>query len=143
LLWAAAERVRPDGQVVIQSQHPAHYAFGAVLAQDLAAFYTPELRFRAELGYPPFRRLALVTLRAGEAAAAKSLAAAVTAALGGGRGVTVYPPVAGRDGRTQRLVVKGGPDLPRGLAEALAEFQAPRPRRRGIMDVEVDPVEWS
>ena len=28
------------------------------------------------------------------------------------------------------------------LASALEEFRGPRPKSRGIIDVEVDPVEW-
>jgi hypothetical protein len=39
-------------------------------------------------------------------------------------------------------VVKGHADLPAALAQALEDFRGPRPRSRGIIDVEVDPVEW-
>ena len=45
MLWAAAERVRPDGALIIQSQNPTHYALQAVASGDLSRFYTPELRF--------------------------------------------------------------------------------------------------
>jgi primosomal protein N' (replication factor Y) (superfamily II helicase) len=140
-VWAAAERVRPDGDVIVQSQTPDHYTFQAAARQDLATFYRPELAFRAELGYPPFRRLALITLT-GAADAAARLAAAVAGAVAGARALTTYPPVADRGGRTLRLVVKGPPELPRLLAAALADFRGPRTRAHGIMDVEVDPVEW-
>ena len=68
LLWAAAERVRPDGALIVQSQNPTHYALEAVARQDLGAFYAPELKFRAELGYPPVRRIAIVTVAAPSAA---------------------------------------------------------------------------
>ncbi|MBI2014268.1 MAG: hypothetical protein HYS77_01810, partial [Candidatus Rokubacteria bacterium] len=141
LLWAAAERVRPDGALIVQSQNPAHYVFEALRANDLAAFYKRELKFRAELGYPPFRRLAVVTLsETGDAPG--RLARAVGAALAGVTGLTVYPPAADRKGRALRFVVKGGAELPRLLGDALAELRAGRGRSRGIMDVEVDPVEW-
>ena len=38
--------------------------------------------------------------------------------------------------------MKGDAELPRLLEEALGEFKTPRPASRGIIDVEVDPVEW-
>ena len=142
LAWAAAERVAADGALIIQSQNPGHYAFEAVARQSLHAFYGRELKFRAELGYPPFRRLAVVTVRAGPSADTRRLAEAVGAALRGRRGLTVYPPVADRKDRAQRVVAKGDADLPRLLDEALREFQTPRAGSRGIFDVEVDPVEW-
>jgi primosomal protein N' (replication factor Y) (superfamily II helicase) len=139
LLWAAAERVGGQGALVIQSQNPTHYALDAVTRQDLAAFYRPELKFRAELGYPPFRRLAVVTLSGGDT---RRLADEVAAALRASARLTVYPPVAAPRERARRVVVKGDAGLPAVLAGALEEFRRPRPRRRGIIDVEVDPVEW-
>ena len=142
LLWAAAERVGADGALIIQSQNPGHYAFAAVADQDLDEFYRRELEFRAELGYPPFRRLAIVTTRAGDDAGTRRLAETVGAALRGRPGLTVYPPAAEGKDRALRIVVKGDAELPRLLEEALREFKTPRPASRGIIDVEVDPVEW-
>jgi primosomal protein N' (replication factor Y) len=142
LLWAAAERVRPDGSLIVQSQNPTHYALDAVARQDLAAFYRPELRFRAELGYPPFRRLALLTAGGPDPAAARSAAEDAAAALGRIPALTVYPPAADRRGRTWRLVVKGDHELPRHLQAALAPRASNAPKSRGIIDVEMDPVEW-
>jgi len=141
LAWAAAERVAADGAVIIQSQNPGHYAFEAVARQNLHEFYRQELKFRAELGYPPFRRLAVVSARAGQSDETRRLADAVGAALRGSKGLTVYPPIADRGDRTRRIVTKGGADLPRLLDDALREFKAPS-AGRGIIDVEVDPVEW-
>jgi primosomal protein N' (replication factor Y) len=140
LLWAAAERVGGHGALVIQSQNPTHYALEAVARQELAAFYRVEVKFRAELGYPPFRRLALITVRGG--ADPRRLADDVAAALGASPRLAVYPPIAERRERARRIVVKGHADLPAALAAALADFRGPRPRRRGMIDVEVDPVEW-
>ena len=140
LLWAAAERVGGHGALVIQSQNPTHYALDAVARQELPVFYRPELKFRAELGYPPFRRLAVVTLSG--AADTRRLADEVAAALRASPRLTVYSPVAERRERTRRIVVKGDAELSVVLAAALEDFRGPRPRSRGIMDVEVDPVEW-
>jgi primosomal protein N' (replication factor Y) (superfamily II helicase) len=142
LLWAAAERVRPDGALVVQSQNPAHYAIASIVAQDLDTFYKEELKFRAELGYPPFRRLAIVTISGKSATEVDPLTDAAATALRGASALTVYPAATDRGGRARRIVVKGGDDLPDLLEAALAEFRRPRPRSRGIMDVEVDPVEW-
>ena len=139
LLWAAAERVGAQGALVIQSLNPTHYALEAVVRQELAAFYRPELKFRAELGYPPFRRLAVITLSGGET---RALADEVAAALRASPRLTVYPPVAERRERARRIVVKGDAELPVVLASALEDFRGPRPKSRGIIDVEVDPVEW-
>jgi primosomal protein N' (replication factor Y) len=142
LLWAAAERVRPDGALVVQSQNPAHYAIASVAAQDLETFYKEELRFRAELGYPPFRRLAIVTLSGKTAADVGPMTEAAATALREASHLTVYPPTADRRGRARRIVVKGGDDLPALLEASLGDFRRSRPGSRGIMDVEVDPVEW-
>ena len=141
LAWAAAERVAPDGALIIQSQNPGHYAFEAVARQNLTEFYRQELKFRGELGYPPFRRLAVVTVRAADSTETRRLADAVGAALRGARDLTVYPPVADRSERVRRIVAKGGAEMPRRLDEALSEFKAPT-AGRGMIDVEVDPVEW-
>ena len=66
----------------------------------------------------------------------------VAAALRASPRLTVYPPVIERRERARRIVVKGDADLPAALADALADFRRPRPRGRGIIAVEVDPVEW-
>jgi len=142
LLWSAAERVRPDGNLIIQSRNPSHYALDAVANQHLATFYGPELKFREELGYPPFRRLAVVTLRSRGAADGGRLVASVAAALGASSALVVYPAMALPGRRGCRIVVKGGQDLPATLAGALGDLLAIRRRSPAIMDVEVDPVEW-
>lgn len=143
LMWAAAERVQTNGRVIIQSQNPSHYVFDAVTRGDLACFYRHELEFRRELGYPPFRRLAVITVRGRTGEDSQSLANRLVTALSGASSLTVYPPPAsGGRARTRQVVVKGGQDLPGLLRAALGDFLPPAARARGIMDVEVDPVEW-
>ncbi len=142
LLWAAAERVAPGGGLVVQSQTPEHYVFEASARQDLAAFYRQEMKFRGELGYPPFRRLAVVTVTGPSAAGTRRLGDEVAAALASASALTAYPPAPARRDRARRIVVKGHADLGTRLAEALGEFRRPRPKSRGIIDIEVDPVEW-
>jgi primosomal protein N' (replication factor Y) (superfamily II helicase) len=142
LLWAAAERVAPGGGLVVQSQTPEHYVFDACARQDLRAFYRPEMKFRGELGYPPFRRLAVITISAASPTDTRRVADDVAAALLAAPAMTVYGPAPARRERAQRIVVKGHADLATRLADALGDFRRPRPKSRGIIDVEVDPVEW-
>ena len=143
LLWAAAEAVMADGRVIVQTQHPEHYAVRTVQAQDRAAFYKEELRFRAELGYPPFRRLCEVSARAREDSRAHALADECAAALRGIPDLTIYPPAsaspAGARNRRWRFVVKGPADLPHRLAPALAPLLGKRRGAAGMVEVEMDP----
>ncbi|MBI2204203.1 MAG: primosomal protein N' [Candidatus Rokubacteria bacterium] len=136
-VWAAAERIRAGGHLIIQSQNPAHHAFEAVAAHDLGRFYAPELRFRAELRYPPFRRLAIVTVPSGASPTPDDVAGALA-----GPDIVVYPPTPARNGKTHRIVVKSGDALPEAIRAALQALSPETAARRGIIDVEVDPVEW-
>jgi primosomal protein N' (replication factor Y) len=143
LLWTAALAVAPGGRLVVQTQHPEHYAVQAVQAQDRDRFYDEELRFRAELGYPPYRRLAEVSTRSREPGRARALADECVTALRGIAGLTVYPPapVSPPTARTARwrFVVKGPDELPRLLAPALASFRGRRRGAAGMVEVEMDP----
>ena len=144
LLWAAAEWIGTRGRLIVQTQHPEHYAIRAAAAQELGGFYKPELKFRAEAGYPPFRRLSVVTVRGRDAARARSLSEECWKELDRLRGVTVFPPVPyGRSARALRwrIVVKGGSDLPGLLRPGLAPFLERRGPAPGMVEVEVDPVE--
>ena len=47
-----------------------------------------------------------------------------------------------RRGRALRVVIKGAADLPHVLAKALDGLGGPARGGRGIIQVEVDPVEW-
>jgi len=143
LLWAAAEKVGGD-RVVIQTQHPTHYAVRAAADQDLAGFYKHELGFRAELGYPPFRRLCLLTIRSRTEGVAKRLAQGLEQELSALGGLTVYPPAPlGRSPRAPRwqIVLKGGDDLPARLSSLLGPSRDRRSDGRGIVEVEMDPVD--
>ena len=144
LVWAAAERVRPDGALVLQSQNPTHYALEAVTRQDLAVFYRSELKFRAELGYPPFRRLAVLSVGGRDAALRATTTARLADALRGDPAFAVYVLGADKRSRADRIVVKGPADLPLRLARILADAPATPAgaKSRGIIEVEVDPVEW-
>jgi primosomal protein N' (replication factor Y) (superfamily II helicase) len=146
LLWSAAEAVVPTGRLVIQTRHPEHHVMTAIRTQDRSAFYMPEIEFRRELGYPPFRRLCLVSVRGRDPAAGRSLVEACAAALHGRAGITAYRPVAlgGQTARPIRwqIVVKGAENLPRLLVEPLRPFLERSRQRGGVVEVEMDPVSF-
>jgi primosomal protein N' (replication factor Y) len=143
LLWEAAEAVAPGGRLVVQTQHPDHYAVRSAREQDRAAFYAEELRFRSELGYPPFRRLCEISVRSREEEQARARATDCAAALRGIPGLIVYPPASvnppGARTRRVRFVIKGPPELPRLLAPALAPILGRRRGSAGMVEIEMDP----
>jgi primosomal protein N' (replication factor Y) len=51
------------GQVVLQTYQPEHYVIQAASRHDYGTFFERELRFRRELGYPPFRRFVRIIFR--------------------------------------------------------------------------------
>lgn len=58
-----AGRGDTPGKVIIQTFNPDHYSIIAAAAHDAEGFYTEELAFRKELGYPPFSRLVNIRIR--------------------------------------------------------------------------------
>jgi primosomal protein N' (replication factor Y) (superfamily II helicase) len=61
-----AGRGSRDGRVIVQTYSPQHYAIQAARLHDYEAFAERELAFRAEHGYPPYRRLARLVYSAAE-----------------------------------------------------------------------------
>src|SRR5206468_2890454 len=58
-----AGRGEIEGQVVVQAFTPFHPAIQFARRHDFAGFYDQELEFRQQLKYPPFSRVALLTLK--------------------------------------------------------------------------------
>ncbi len=52
-----------EGEVVVQAFTPFHPAIQYARRHDFAGFYEQELEFREQLKYPPFSRIALLTLK--------------------------------------------------------------------------------
>ena len=52
-----------EGEVFVQAFAPFHPAIQFARRHDFAGFYEQELEFRAQLKYPPFSRVALLTLK--------------------------------------------------------------------------------
>src|SRR5690606_38507863 len=53
-------RSKVEGEVIIQTMNEKHFALQKVLQNDYKGFYKREISDRQNLGYPPFRRLALI-----------------------------------------------------------------------------------
>ncbi len=72
LVQVAGRAGRGDrpGRVLIQTRQPEHPALAMATKHDVDAFLAHELEARAELGYPPFSRMALVRVDAPEEARA-------------------------------------------------------------------------
>jgi primosomal protein N' (replication factor Y) len=144
LAWAAAEAVAPNGRLVIQTLHPEHYAVQAVRDQDRQTFYKHELQLRSELGYPPFRRICVVSVRARGEREARARLADCAEALRGITGLTVYSPApigaAGPSTGRWQFVIKGPAELARLIGPALAPFVERRRRGGAVVEVEMDPV---
>jgi primosomal protein N' (replication factor Y) len=52
-----------EGEVIVQTFTPFHPAIQFARRHDFLGFYDQETEFRQQLGYPPFNRVALLTLR--------------------------------------------------------------------------------
>jgi len=76
-----AGRADKPGEVVIQTYWPDHPAIRAVAAHDPGALYAEERAVRTQLGYPPFGRLANITLTGKAGDAVRDSAIAVASAL--------------------------------------------------------------
>ena len=61
-----AGRGETPGRVLIQTRQPEHAAVRFAVRHDVQGFIEAELRDREELGYPPFRRMAMVRIDAVE-----------------------------------------------------------------------------
>jgi len=60
-----SEKLSAGGELLIQSRTPSNPLFKYIRGFDFEGFYNNELNQRKALGYPPFVKTALVTLRAG------------------------------------------------------------------------------
>ena len=57
-----AGRGQRRGKVIVQTWAPGNYAVLTALKGDADTFYSTELSFRKELGYPPFKRLGRILI---------------------------------------------------------------------------------
>ncbi|MFA6541970.1 MAG: primosomal protein N', partial [Bacteroidota bacterium] len=52
-----------QGEVIIQTSQPEHYALAHVQDHDYTSFYREEIEYRKALGYPPFSRIILIEIK--------------------------------------------------------------------------------
>lgn len=144
LVWSALEALEPSGRVIVQTLHPEHYAVQAARERDRPSFYKQELHLREELGYPPFRRLCLVSVRARSEADARARIADCARALEGIGGIAVYRAASAGSAGARRarwqFLVKGPADLPRLLGSALSTRLEQRRHGGAVVEVEMDPA---
>ncbi len=158
LLMQASGRAGRDASQAAQSQmwvqtwHPRHALYAALVAHDFDAFAQAQLAERHTAGLPPFSHLALLRAEARQtevAAAFLEAAAAQAQALAHELGVRLYPPVppplsrvAGVE-RLQMLAESASrAALQRLLAAWLPQLRALKARHRGLLRwaVDVDPL---
>ncbi len=138
------------GEVLIQTEYPAHPLYQALITHDYAAFATTQLGEREQAGFPPYVFQALLRAEAGQLDAALAflaMARAIAAELAGG--VTLYDPVPMRLyrkmtlERAQLLVESASrPALQAFLAEWLTRLQAAKAPRELRWHIDVDPLEF-
>jgi primosomal protein N' (replication factor Y) len=145
-----AGRGDAPGRVYVQSLAPDHYAIRRAVAHDFAGFYSEELEFRRETGYPPFTFLAGFTVTAingkvAEMAADSAAAELVLIKKEQHLRVEILGPVAAPLGKIRgrvrvQILVKSvrRPDLHRLLKVFRARFKLPAVVR---LSIDVDPVD--
>jgi primosomal protein N' (replication factor Y) len=141
-----AGRADRPGEVFFQTRHPDHYAVRAAQALDYLSFAEEELRFRQEMDYPPFVRMAQLLLRGKDAGKVERAADDLMRWMEAPPlppGTTCLGPApafhALRGGKTQWHVVVKGTDA--GLAEALRRLREYKPCSGVTLAVDVDPEE--
>jgi primosomal protein N' (replication factor Y) len=139
------------GEVLIQTEHPGHPLYRALVEHDYDAFARSQLDERQMAGFPPFSYQALLRAEAREMSQSlEFLAAARTAALPlAGDAVALYDPVPMRMARLKnldraQLLVESAsrPALQAFLASwngVLHDLKAPRELR---WHLDIDPLEY-
>ena len=147
LVQVAGRAGRHDraGRVIIQTYNPSHVAITCAARHDVAAFAARELIEREEVGYPPFRRLALIRVSAVEEAVARvtagRVAATARAAHAAAQVLGPAPaPIARKRNRYRfRVLVRARDRAPlRQILTAVAELTDLDRAARVVIDV--DPV---
>jgi primosomal protein N' (replication factor Y) len=72
-----AGRGASKGRVILQTYNPDHFTILSARDHDFKSFYEKEIRFRKELGYPPFSRMIMIRLSGRNRKKTKDCAGAV------------------------------------------------------------------
>jgi primosomal protein N' (replication factor Y) (superfamily II helicase) len=76
-----AGRGSTPGKVILQTYSPDHFSIEASRNQDVAEFFSQEIRFRKALMYPPFSRIILIRISARDARVVEAYSTDVAAVL--------------------------------------------------------------
>ncbi len=141
-----AGREERPGEALLQTYLPQSPVFSALKNSDRDAFLEAEAAGRAELGFPPYGRLATVLLRSSEEKTLKEAADAHRAALEPADGVVVWGPAPApiyrlRGEARVRFVVKTRRDvnIQAFLAHWIARTKLPGAVRRVV---DIDPYSF-
>jgi primosomal protein N' (replication factor Y) len=141
-----AGRSDSEGEAIIQTYSPGHYAVQAARKHDYEGFYTQEIENRRVLGYPPFSCLArflLIGAHSNEVEKIGENLAEKIKKLSGQEEVQILGPAPAplsriRDYYRYHLILKSPRfDLLHNIAaEARAQFVYPASRMRVVIDIE-------
>jgi primosomal protein N' (replication factor Y) len=149
-----AGRGEQPGRVILQTYTPDHFTITAAREQNFQSFYTQEIHFRKDLGYPPYSRMVqfLVTgkHRGGTRTTAENLGVTARTRLQNdaalGRQITILGPVeaalhqvAGRF-RWQLLIKGPRPSVLNRFARELLQAAGPSADPAAKVVVDVDPL---
>ncbi len=136
------------GQVIIQTYNPEHYSIQAARLHDYPNFYGQEIKFRRELGYPPFSHLINVTLQSTDAGRVMKVAGKLGRILEGNKeeGIDVLGPAPAPLARIKgkwrwQIILKGSRtgEMREILKESLSQLKEPASGRVRI-SLDVDPM---
>lgn len=139
VLSAFSRRAAGHGAtLVLQTRRPDDVAVQCAATGDVARFLDQELKQREELGFPPYRRLALVELSARSEAKAEKRGEWLCRRLGQSRGVEALGPVPAR-GRANavQVLVKLDRNVRLDRLVTLTQLEADGVRAK----VDIDPLD--
>ena len=140
-----AGRGEQPGEAIVQTLYPDHYSIQLARQQDFPAFYERELKFRRQMGYPPFISLVNTVVRSRTFAGAMDDADYLVGQLrrSEGKGLHVLGPAPAPLGKLRgeyraQLLVKG--TNRRKIRESLQAALASRPELQRRVVVDIDPL---
>jgi primosomal protein N' (replication factor Y) len=147
-----AGRSTLQGEVIIQTHQPHHYALQHVVDHDFRMFVAQELQDRKELDYPPFSRLVLIEAKGTREDQVQEEADRFSKLLRGTNGAFIVlgpsPAVIAKIRKQYRwhIIIKNkkandpsGSHLRQALRRALNIFEQ-KPQRNVRLIIDVDPV---
>lgn len=133
-------RGQKPGTVLIQTHFPDHPALVAARTHDYVGFYKREIQEREALGYPPFKRLIRVLIRARSEEAAMAAAEKAIGLLPAGPGLEILGPAPAAHLKVRghyrvQILIKGTDDA--ALSPLLPVLRRLRlPKAHTIVDVD-------